>query len=91
MSGVDITSDAVSNRSRPLASRGFISGTCSDETMVVSNRSRPLASRGGTDIGELRTLVKSVSNRSRPLASRGNMAKYRLRKSDELFPIDRVP
>ncbi len=61
----------VSNRSRPLASRGL-----GDDDLIahlfnkVSNRSRPLASRGHSEYLSGNFLV-SVSNRSRPLASRG--------------------
>ncbi len=39
------TGDAVSNRSRPLASRRRMMVVNGDRVVTVSNRSRPLASR----------------------------------------------
>ena len=60
---------AVSNRSRPLASRRNIVTGEFAVGIAVSNRSRPLASR--RTIGKSFPLPTSlVSNRSRPLASR---------------------
>ncbi len=80
----------VSNRSRPLASRGNHGARHGTWQNAVSNRSRPLASRGikqGMPIWG----ATVVSNRSRPLASRGeNLLSDNLRSSME-FPIDRVP
>ncbi|MFN6385299.1 MAG: hypothetical protein ACK400_14595 [Pseudanabaena sp.] len=42
----------VSNRSRPLASRGFLGTARITDVTAVSNRSRPLASRGSRFLAE---------------------------------------
>ena len=83
--------NGVSNRSRPLASRGSDPNGISESFgRVVSNRSRPLASRR-INLAEGQAKAQEVPNRSRPLASRGFAKTSASVKVTGEFPIDRVP